>query len=94
LEIYNSGQNKAVVYNLLFAATAETLRTIGADPKHLGAEIGFFAARSMSSSGITTNIPSRSNRSPAQNPYWPKSNEFVKLSMDHTGDYQPMATTR
>lgn len=36
-------QNKAVVYNLLFAATAETLRTIGADPKHLGADIGFFA---------------------------------------------------
>jgi hypothetical protein len=35
-------QNKAVVYNLLFAATAETLRTIAADPKHLGAEIGFF----------------------------------------------------
>ena len=36
-------QNKAVVYNLLFAATAQTLRTIAADPKHLGAEIGFFA---------------------------------------------------
>jgi hypothetical protein len=36
-------QNKGVVYNLLFAATAETLRTIAADPKHLGAEIGFFA---------------------------------------------------
>ncbi|MGH8220753.1 MAG: IS91 family transposase [Steroidobacteraceae bacterium] len=36
-------QNKAVVYNLLFAATAETLCTIGADPKHLGAQIGFFA---------------------------------------------------
>jgi hypothetical protein len=36
-------QNKAVVYNLLFAATAETLRTIAGDPKHLGAEIGFFA---------------------------------------------------
>jgi hypothetical protein len=36
-------QNKAVVYNLLFTATAETLRTIAADPKHLGAEIGFFA---------------------------------------------------
>lgn len=36
-------QNKAVVYNLLFAVTAETLRTIAADPKHLGAEIGFFA---------------------------------------------------
>jgi hypothetical protein len=36
-------QNKAVLYNLLFAATAETLRTIAADPKHLGAEVGFFA---------------------------------------------------
>jgi hypothetical protein len=36
-------QNKAVVYNLLFQATAETLTTIEADPKHLGADIGFFA---------------------------------------------------
>ena len=36
-------QNKAVVYHLLFQATAETLRTIAADPKHLGADIGFFA---------------------------------------------------
>jgi hypothetical protein len=36
-------QNKAVVYGILFHATAETLRTIAADPKHLGAEIGFIA---------------------------------------------------
>ena len=36
-------QNKAVVYDLLFRATAETLRTIAADPRHLGAEIGFIA---------------------------------------------------
>ena len=36
-------QNKAVVYDILFRATAETLRTIAADPKHLGAEIGFIA---------------------------------------------------
>ena len=36
-------QNKAVVYDILFRATAETLRTIAADPQHLGAEIGFFA---------------------------------------------------
>ena len=35
-------QNKEVVYGILFRATAETLRTIAADPKHLGAEIGFF----------------------------------------------------
>src|SRR5258708_7783800 len=36
-------QNKEVVYGILFRATAETLRTIADDPKHLGAEIGFFA---------------------------------------------------
>lgn len=36
-------QNKAVVYDILFRATAQTLRTIAADPKHLGAEIGFIA---------------------------------------------------
>jgi predicted RNA-binding Zn-ribbon protein involved in translation (DUF1610 family) len=32
--------NKAVIYNLLFEIAAETLRTIAADPKHLGAQIG------------------------------------------------------
>jgi len=36
-------QNKELVYDILFRATSETLRTIAADPKHLGAEIGFFA---------------------------------------------------
>ena len=36
-------QNKQVVYGLLFRAAAETLRTITADPKHLGAEIGLVA---------------------------------------------------
>ena len=36
-------QNKAVLYDILFRATAQTLRTIAADPKHLGAEIGFIA---------------------------------------------------
>jgi len=36
-------QNKAVVYDILFQATAETLQTIAADPKHLGADIGFIA---------------------------------------------------
>jgi len=35
--------NKRVVYTILFAATAETMQRIAADPEHLGAEIGFFA---------------------------------------------------
>ena len=34
-------QNKAVVYNLLFKASSQTMRTIADDPKHLGAKIGF-----------------------------------------------------
>jgi hypothetical protein len=34
-------QNKAKVYGLLFRAAADTLTTIAADPKHLGADIGF-----------------------------------------------------
>src|SRR5581483_3615054 len=36
-------QNKAKVYGLLFAAAAEALSTIAADPKHLGAQIGVTA---------------------------------------------------
>ncbi len=32
--------NKAIVYAILFEAAADTLHTIAADPKHLGAEIG------------------------------------------------------
>ncbi len=35
--------NKALVYALLFKAAAETLLTIGADPKHLGARLGLVA---------------------------------------------------
>jgi hypothetical protein len=33
-------QNKAVIYDILFKASAETLLTIAADPKHLGARVG------------------------------------------------------
>jgi len=33
-------QNKAVIYNILFSVAAQTLQTIGADPKHLGARLG------------------------------------------------------
>jgi hypothetical protein len=36
-------QNKAVIYDLLFRTAAETLLTIAADPRHLGARIGFTA---------------------------------------------------
>jgi hypothetical protein len=36
-------QNKRLIYNALFHASAETLLEIASDPRHLGAEIGFFS---------------------------------------------------
>jgi hypothetical protein len=36
-------QNKQQIYSLLFRASAETLLQVARDPKHLGAEIGFFS---------------------------------------------------
>jgi hypothetical protein len=36
-------RNPTVLYNLLFRAVAETMLEVAADPKHLGAEIGFLA---------------------------------------------------
>jgi hypothetical protein len=46
-------QNKRIVYDLLFKATAETLSTIARDPKHLGAEIGFTAVLHTWGSALT-----------------------------------------
>ena len=46
-------QNKAVVYDLLFKAAAETLTTIAADPKHLGARIGLIAVLHTWGSALT-----------------------------------------
>src|ERR1700693_3055530 len=36
-------QNKRLIYNLLFHASAQTLLEIASDPRHLGAQIGFFS---------------------------------------------------
>jgi rubredoxin len=36
-------QNKKILYGLLFRTSAETLLEVARDPKHLGAEIGFFS---------------------------------------------------
>ena len=45
--------NKAVVYDLLFKKAAETLITIAADPKHLGARIGLTAVLHTWGSALT-----------------------------------------
>jgi hypothetical protein len=39
-------QNKAVIYDILFKASAETVITIAADPNHLGARIGILSVLS------------------------------------------------
>src|SRR5713101_1438905 len=36
-------QNKKILYDLLFCTSAETLLEVARDPRHLGAEIGFFS---------------------------------------------------
>ena len=36
-------QNRKIIYGLLFRASAETLLEVARDPRHLGAEIGFFS---------------------------------------------------
>jgi hypothetical protein len=36
-------QNKRVVYGILFQAVSETMLEVAADPRHLGAEIGFLS---------------------------------------------------
>src|SRR5208282_2184973 len=46
-------QNKSVIYDLLFKASAETTLTIAADPKHLGARIGFMAVLHTWGSALT-----------------------------------------
>ena len=46
-------QNKAVVYDLLFRAASETMLTIAADPRHLGARIGITAVLHTWGSALT-----------------------------------------
>ena len=46
-------QNKAALYDLLFRTAAETLTTIAADPKHLGARIGLTAVLHTWGSALT-----------------------------------------
>jgi hypothetical protein len=52
-------QNKSTVYDILFKAAAETIRMIGADPKHLGAETGMIGILHTSGQTLTQNPHSR-----------------------------------
>jgi hypothetical protein len=46
-------QNKAVIYDILFKTSAETVSTIAADPKHLGARIGIISVLHTWGSALT-----------------------------------------
>jgi hypothetical protein len=46
-------QNKTVIYDILFKASAETMITIAADPKHLGARIGVLSVLHTWGSALT-----------------------------------------
>ena len=47
--------NKAVIYRLLFSASAETMLTIAADPRHLGARVGITSVLHSWGSAMTQN---------------------------------------
>ena len=47
-------QNKPAIYALLFKAASDTMLTIAADPKHLGAKIGITAVLHTWGSAMTT----------------------------------------
>ena len=46
-------QNKAMIYDLLFKASSETMLTIATDPKHLGARIGILSVLHTWGSALT-----------------------------------------
>ena len=48
-----AAQNKAVIYDLLFRAASQTMLTIAADPRHLGARIGITAVLHSWGSALT-----------------------------------------
>src|SRR5436305_12593222 len=50
-------QNKAVIYDLLLRASAETMLTIAADPRHLGARIAITAVLHTWGSAMTHHAP-------------------------------------
>jgi len=52
-------QNKAVIYDILFTASAETMTVIAADPKHLGGRIGITSVLHTWGSALTQNPHSR-----------------------------------
>ena len=52
-------QNKAVIYDLLFKASSETMLTIAAEPKYLGGRIGITAVLHTWGSAMTQNPHSR-----------------------------------
>jgi hypothetical protein len=50
-------QNQKLVYHLLLRATAETLLQIAADPRHLGAQIGFLTDLQLQALPRRMNLP-------------------------------------
>jgi len=69
-------QNKKVLYDLLFRASAETLLEVARDPRHLGVEIGFFSVLHMS----IASFPQAACRSITPTGFLPASDSF-SLSM-------------
>jgi hypothetical protein len=78
-------QNQRLVYGILFRAAAETLLRIGADPRHLGARIGFLAV--LHTWGQNLHHPSTPplRRSRRRNPTRPQPLDFMSPAVSISG---------
>ncbi len=59
-------QNQKILFALLFEATAATLLEVAADPRHLGAEIGFLGILHTWGQNTTKRTPTHSLRGKAR----------------------------
>src|SRR5215468_1477478 len=75
-------QNKKLVYSLLLRSSAETLLEVARDPRHLGAEIGFFSVLHTWNQKLGLHQPaSRNNAMSLDRAHWVKSRSQFFLSI-------------
>jgi len=74
-------QNKKFIYSLLLRASAETLLEVARDPRHLGAEIGFFSVLYTWSQKPSSRALRHSRRRSPDHTRWIKSRFFLSIQV-------------
>jgi hypothetical protein len=87
--------NKAVVYDLLFHAASETMLTIAADPRHLGARIGITAVLHAWGSALTHHPQCAHDRARRRHhPRWTALDLHEAGKLAFSGGRDPLADRR